>query len=104
MKKLIVALSVLCLFGIADARKCTVTDPIPLFVSYPFLVDTLTVLNNDEDMGWFVFGEMVSRGHVMFARSGDDIDVMHTAKNSICQVVFRGKVYYSIDKLLKCRW
>lgn len=104
MKKLLVTLSILCLFGVADAKKCVVTGAMPLFPSLASMSEAYTLWVKNKDLGAFAIGEMLANGEIIVPQNYDEFFIMHTMENGVTQVLYKNKVYYTIEQGLKCRW
>lgn len=103
MKKLVVLLSIISLFGIAEAKKCTVNGPIPLFTSIEAMADAMTAWQSNKDIGKFLLGEMMAKGLIVTPKPYDEMDILHTLPNGVCQVFLNGRVYYTVEESLRCR-
>ena len=103
MKRLITVLCVVCLFGVAEARKCTVTGDIPLFTSMDAMAVSAETFQQNKDLGVFLMGEMIAKGYIVKPKLNDELVVLHTLPNGVCQVLVNGKVYYTIEQALKCK-
>lgn len=104
MKKLIVSAIILCLFSIAEARKCTVTGVVPLFTNIEAMAIAMEAFQTDKDYSKFLLGEMMASGYIVKPKLYDELIVLHTLPNGVCQVMLNGKIYYTTEDALKCRW
>lgn len=88
MRKLIIILSITCLCGIAEARKCTVTGTVTSYTSLDALVYGFEIWEKNKDLGRLLIGEMIAKGDIIRPGRSEELDVIYTTETGIAQVVY----------------